>query len=236
MSILRIVRYISVYPQHFKLFRAIFIKERNGNAHDAIVTVRYLRCFIYIDSIVLIVLWIFVRAVLNVKVNRLVALLNVHVGKPADISHSPPFLSSLIHFKIGSLGFIIIRNTKPKMPAIIAQPHFVFLKVMKNLAYNCMVHIPQNQKLFAAVYEQREILFHQGERRVCHHDVALFQQGQTFWRTEVAVALQRSFHIVWQANLLVIIAADDLKFVAGLVCLIVGGNQCESRVKSKRRG
>ena len=82
--------------------------------------IAYLRCLIYVDSIVLIVLRIFVGAVLNVKINRLVALLNVHVGKPADISHSPPFLPSLIHFEISSLGFIVIRDTKPKMSAVIA--------------------------------------------------------------------------------------------------------------------
>ena len=42
---------------------------------------------------------------------------------------------------------------------------------MKNLAYNCMIHIPQNQKLLAAVYGQEEVLFHQGERRVCHNEI-----------------------------------------------------------------
>ena len=160
MSILRIVRYISVYPQHFKLFRAIFIKECNGNAHNAIVAVWYLRRFIYIDSVVLVVLRIFVRAVLNVKVNRLVALLNVHVGKPADVTHSPPLLPSLIHFEISSLWFIVIGDTKPKM---------------------------------SAVYEQGEILFHQGEGWICHYNIAFFQQGQTLRGTEVAAALQGEF-------------------------------------------
>ena len=104
---------------------------------------------------------------------------------------------------------------------------------MKNLAYNCMIHIPQNQKLLAAVYKQREILFHQGEGRVCYHNVALLQQSQTLRGTEVAVALQGSPHIVRQADLLVIIAADDLKLIAGLVRLIVGGNQLLNAQLSK---
>lgn len=96
---------------------------------------------------------------------------------------------------------------------------------MKNLAYNCMIHIPQNQKLLAAVYKQREILFHQGEGRVCYHNVALLQQSQTLRGTEVTAALQRSSHIVRQTNLLIMVAADDLKFITGLVRLIVGSNQ-----------
>ena len=55
--------------------------------------------------------------------------------------------------------------------------------------------------------------------------VPFVQQDQTLQGVKIAVAIHRSSHIVRQADLFVIITADNLKFIAGLVRFIVGGNQ-----------
>lgn len=62
------------------------------------------------------------------------ALFNIHICIPTNISHTPPFLSGFVNFEVGFLLLITIWYLKPKMPAIIAQPHFVIFHKWENFA------------------------------------------------------------------------------------------------------
>ena len=47
-----------------------------------------------------------------------------------------------------------------------------------------------NDKLFIILYQLCHILSEQRERRVCHHNICLFQQFDAFSGAEVAITLQ----------------------------------------------
>ena len=93
---------------------------------------------------------------------------------------------------ISSCGVILVRRAEMSGTAFesISKPYLIAHNQRKNLFVSYGVLIANNQEFLIVFDKLRYVLTEQGEGRVCHHDVCLFQKLNTFGTAKIAVAFK----------------------------------------------
>ena len=86
----------------------------------------------------------------------------------------------------------------------------------------CFIQVPDDKELLSKLHQLRDILPEQGERRIRHNDVRLFQQFDAFRRSEVSVALELVDADFLRIGNSVAIAVAEILQPDGLFAIVTG--------------
>ena len=189
------MRHIKVRGDNFKLFGIVLVKICYRHADIFKIVARNVSYFIHIYGVIVIVLriFIFIPVIMFIKHQFLMPLCGVKVRKPAYITEFCHLSAIFVCENIFS--FKCIRHEKSLRPALMPQPYFIILNQWENFFIRYSVLITKNEKFFVILHKLGYVLPEQRKRRICHHNVRLFQQAHALLTAEIAVAFQHSENI-----------------------------------------
>ena len=162
----------------------MLIQVSNGNTDFFKIIARNIRYLVHIDCVIIsIARVIFLMPVIPAVQNQLFMAFGViKIGKPSDALYSNIFPAISIYAASCRPKRIIIWNMKLSVSTMntCAKPQTIILNERKYLFVCNCVHIGDNQEFLIVFYQLRYILPEQRERRICHHNVRLFEILDTF--------------------------------------------------------
>ena len=141
-----------------KLRRIKPMQERDWNTHQPFVIHWYVLRSIHIDGVAVVKTGIlsFVAGICSHKRNELVARRKIKVRQPHAIVGRNDSLASLVHPRLQSIKFIMIRDSKPRNTAshVHSHPGLVLLYETEYLLVGYCVDVPYNKKFFPVCHKQ----------------------------------------------------------------------------------